>query len=128
MIPSVTSLQPQFEMIPILLLVAMYAFFAYCLILIAKKTGNDQNTWWAWVPILQVLLILKIAGVQWWWIFLFLVPLVNIAVAIYIWVKISKSLSKHAIWGVLMIVPFFDLFVLAYLAFSKTTPPPASAS
>ena len=97
----------------------VYGFFAFCLSAIAKKTGHEERAWWSWVPVLQVLLILKIGGVDWWWIFFFMIPFVNIAIAIYVWVKVAKALSKHPIWGVLMIVPVFDIAVLAYLAFSK---------
>ena len=68
---------------------------------------------------MQVLLILKIAAVEWWWILLFLIPFVNIAIAIYVWVRVAKALSKHPVWGMLMIVPGIDIFALAYLAFSK---------
>ena len=87
---------------------------------VARKTNNADRAWWAWLPVMQVLLILKAASVEWWWIFLFLIPFVNIAVAIYVWVRVAKALSKHPVWGVLMIVPGVDLFVLAYLAFSKS--------
>jgi hypothetical protein len=96
-----------------------YLFFGFCLSRIAQKTGHEKNAWWAWVPVMQVLLILKIGGLAWWWILLFLVPFVNIAVAIYVWIKVAKALAKHPVWGVLMVVPGVDIFVLAYLAFSK---------
>ena len=120
MIPSFVSADGNFPIFSGLLFVLVYAFFAYCLSAIARKTGQSDRAWWAWVPIMQVLLILKSAGVEWWWIFLFLIPFVNIAVAIYVWVRIAKALSKHPVWGVLMVVPGIDLFILAYLAFSKS--------
>jgi hypothetical protein len=119
MIPSFASADGGFPIFSAFLLVLVYVFFAYCLSLIAKKTEQTERAWWAWIPIMQVLLILRSAKLEWWWIFLFLIPFVNIAVAIYVWVRIAKALGKHAIWGVLMVVPAIDLFVLAYLAFSK---------
>ncbi len=119
MIPSISSIQSEFPVASLFVLIIVYAFFALCLSAIAKKTGNGQRAWWGWVPVLQVLLILKVASVDWWWIFFFLIPFVNIAIAIYVWVRIAKTLSKHPIWGVLMIVPVVDVAVLAYLAFSK---------
>lgn len=102
-------------------LVIVYVFFAYCLGAIARKTGHGDKAWWGWIPILQVLLVIRSAGLPWWWILLFLVPFVNIAVAIYVWIKVAMALNKHWIFGVLMVVPGVDLFVLAYLAFSKET-------
>jgi hypothetical protein len=84
-----------------------------CLAAVAKKGGESEKSWWAWVPVLQVLLILRVAKIDWWWIFFFLIPFVNIAIAIYIWVRVAKTLGKHPVWGVLMVVPGLDLFVLA---------------
>lgn len=98
----------------------VYGFFSYCLMKIAEKSGLIDKLWWAWIPVLQILLMLKVAKVGWWWILLLLVPFLNIVIGILIWVKISKSLNKSWWWGVLMFVPGVDLFVLAYLAFSKS--------
>ena len=119
MTPSLFLGDGNFSLGSLTVLVIVYVFFAVCLSALAKKTGHELISWWSWVPILQVLLILKMAKVEWWWIFLFLIPFVNIAVAIFVWVKIAKALSKHPIWGVLMVVPVLDVAVLAYLAFSK---------
>ena len=44
-----------------------YVFSAICLMKIAEKTGTP-NGWWAWVPILNVLLMISIAGKPMWWI------------------------------------------------------------
>lgn len=118
MTPSLFSADSGFPVASFAILAIVYAFFAVCLATIAKRTGHSERAWWAWVPVLQVLLILRTAGVDWWWIFFFLIPFVNIAIAIYVWVKVAKALSKHPIYGVLMVIPVLDLFVLAYLAFS----------
>jgi hypothetical protein len=120
MIPSLTSANGGFPMLSVFLFIIVYAFFAYCLSRIAEKTNHGDRAWWAWLPVMQVLLILKVAAIEWWWIFLFLIPFVNIAVAIYVWVRVAKALAKHPVWGVLIVVPGLDLFVLAYLAFSKS--------
>ena len=120
MIPSLSSVNGGFPIWSVFLFVIVYAFFAYCLSEIARKTNNADRAWWAWLPIMQVLLILKVAALEWWLIFLFLIPFVNIALAIYVWIRVAKALSKHPIFGVLMIVPGVDLFVLAYLAFAKS--------
>ncbi len=119
MIPSLTSIQSNYPVFSFVALFLVYAFFAVCLAAVAKKGGESEKSWWAWVPVLQVLLILRVAKIDWWWIFFFLIPFVNIAIAIYIWVRVAKTLGKHPVWGVLMVVPGLDLFVLAYLAFSK---------
>jgi hypothetical protein len=101
------------------LILLVYLYFSYCLKKIALRLGLENKSWWAWIPILQVVLMLKMAPVPWWWIFLFLIPLVNIAIGITVWVKISNRLQKSFWYGVLMIVPGVDLIILGYLAFSK---------
>lgn len=97
----------------------VYLFFSFCLFKIAVKAGLQQRAWWGWIPILQVFLMLQVAGVPWWWIFLFLIPFVNLVIGIVMWVKIAKKMSKPWWTGILMFVPGVDLFVLGYLAFSR---------
>jgi hypothetical protein len=108
----------QNPILPAFILIALYVFFGYCLSRIAKKVG-DERAWWAWVPVLQVLLMLRLAQLSLWWFIGLLVPFVNIAVGIYVWVRVANRLAKPWWMGVLMIVPGIDLFVLGYLAFAK---------
>jgi hypothetical protein len=96
----------------------VYAYFAYSIQKIADKTGTD-NSWMAWVPILNVFLLLQIADKPLWWFLLLLIPLVNIIVTIVVWMKISEARRKASWIGVLMILPFFNLIVPGYLAFSE---------
>jgi hypothetical protein len=111
-------MENQLGIAPLFLALAIYVFFSYCLVTLAKKLGDDRP-WWGWIPIMQVLLMLRIAGLTYWWILGLLVPLVNIAVAIFVWIRIAQRRQKPAWVGVLMIVPGLDLFVLGFLAFSK---------
>lgn len=121
---------PPFRMLPFSFAVLLYVFFAYCLYRIAEKCGERERAWWAWVPIAQVLLMLRLADFPWWGIFLLLVPIVNIAFGIYIWIKIARRLGRSALWGALMFVPGVDLIVLGILAFAdvpgETSPGDAS--
>ncbi len=95
-----------------------YVFFAICLMKIAKKTGT-KDRWFAWIPILNVLLMLRIAQKPLWWFFLFLIPPINIAIMIVVWMAMAKAVKKPDWLGILMIVPIANLVVPAYLAFSK---------
>ena len=56
-----------------LLVVGWLVFYAYCLQKIGQRAGTP-GTWWAWVPILNVLLMLRIAKKPLWWVVLFAVP------------------------------------------------------
>src|SRR5439155_26060930 len=94
-----------------------YVFLALALQTIAKKT-NTQDAWWAWIPILNILLMLNIAKKPLWWILLLLIPLVNIVIGIIVWMGVAEARGKPNWWGILMIVPVANLFVPGYLAWS----------
>jgi len=99
-------------------LVALYIFFGFCLFKLGQRLG-DKLAWWAWVPLLQVLLMIRLAELRYWWFILLLIPFVNIAAGIYIWIRIAARRSKPWWMGALMVVPGVDLFVLAHLSLSK---------
>lgn len=95
-----------------------YVFFAICLMKLAKKT-NTKDRWFAWVPILNAILMLRIAQKPLWWFFLLLIPPINIAIMIVVWMAIAKAVKKPDWLGILMLVPIANIVVPAYLAFSK---------
>ena len=97
--------------------VVIYVYIALCLSTIAKKT-NTPDTWMAWVPIIQGVLMLKIAQKPIWWIILFFVPLVGIVIGIMVWMEIARRRNKPEWWGILLIVPLVGIIVPGYLAFS----------
>ena len=96
---------------------AIYVYFALAFSTIAKKT-NTPNPWWAWVPILNVLLMINIAKKPMWWIILFFVPIVSIVVAIIVMMGVAEARGKPNWWGILMIVPVVNIIVPGYLAWA----------
>ena len=96
----------------------IYIYMALALQTIAKKT-NTENGWMAWIPIVNLVLMLNIAKKPLWWIILCLIPFVNIIIAIIIWMGIAEARNKPNWWGILMIVPFVNLIVPGYLAWSE---------
>jgi hypothetical protein len=101
-----------------------YVYFALALQTIAKKT-NTENAWLAWIPIVNVILLLNIAKKPVWWIIFFIVPILNIAgivLGIILWMKIAEVRGRPDWWGILMIVPVVNLVVLGLLAWSDATP------
>ncbi|PYV34395.1 MAG: hypothetical protein DMG22_06360 [Acidobacteria bacterium] len=94
-----------------------YVYLALALQTIAKKTSTE-NAWWAWLPILNALLMLNIAKKPLWWIILLLIPLVNIVIGIIVWMGVAEARGKPNWWGILMIVPVANLVVPGYLAWS----------
>lgn len=102
----------------LIIFIALYAYAAFCFQTIAKKTGTE-NGWFAWVPILNVYLMCKIAGKSGWWILLLLIPLVGIVISIILWMEIAKARQKPTWLGILMIIPGVSLFIMGYLAFAE---------
>ena len=96
---------------------AFYIYFSLALMTIARKT-NTENGWFAWIPILNCILMLNVAKKPIWWIILFLIPLVNIVVAIIVWMGVAEARNKPNWWGILMIVPVANLVVPGYLAWA----------
>ncbi len=105
------------EVLVVLLWIAVYAFFAFCLQTIAAKT-NTANAWLAWIPIANLVLMCQIAGKPVWWLILFLIPFVNIIILLIVWMAIAEACKKPSWIGVLMIVPLANLAIPAYLAFA----------
>ena len=96
---------------------AGYVYMSLALQTIATKTSTE-NAWLAWIPIANIFLMLSIAKKPMWWFVLFLVPLVNIVIAIMVWMAVAEARHKPNWWGILTIVPGVNLVVPGYLAWS----------
>ena len=70
--------------------IALYVFFAYSQYTLSKKM-NIQYSWMAWLPILGIFNLVKIAGLSSWWILGMFIPLWNI----YAIIKIFHGISKN---------------------------------
>lgn len=98
-----------------LFMVALYVYSALAIQTIAQKT-NTENPWLAWIPIINVILLLNIAKKPIWWIVLLLIPLVNIVMGVIVWMAVAEARNKPNWWGILVIVPVVGLIVPGYLA------------
>lgn len=101
----------------VVIFAVIYIYFALAFQTIAKKT-NTENPWWAWVPILNVLLVANIAKKPMWWGLLCFVPLVGVVFAIILMMGVAEARNKPNWWGILMIVPVVNLIVPGYLAWA----------
>lgn len=94
-----------------------HVVMAVALSKMAERKRID-NGWFAWVPVLNVVLALKIARKPLWMIVLFLVPCVNFVMFIALWWSLAEEMRKPGFVGLLMFIPIVNLFVPLYLAFS----------
>jgi hypothetical protein len=96
---------------------AAYVYLALAVQTIAQKT-NTENPWLAWIPLINIVLLLNIAKKPLWWFLLLLIPIVNIVVSILVWMAVAEARNRPNWWGILMIVPVVNLIVPGYLAWA----------
>jgi len=75
-----------------------------------EKAG--QPGWAAIVPIYKAYILLKIIGRPAWWLVLFMIPLVNIAIALIVALDVAKSFGQSQAFGIVML---FLLMGIGYL-------------
>lgn len=103
-----------------IIVIILYVVVALSLMRIAKRT-NTPNAWFAWIPILNLILMLQIAKRPMWWLIFFLVPFINIVgivLQFVIWVDIAKLLGKQVWVGIL--AGLIPIIFVPYLAFSES--------
>lgn len=109
--------------------IAFYILLAYSLFTLAKKLG-EQYAWMAWVPVLNIVLMFRMAKMSLWWIIGIFVPLFNI----YVYAKalhngISKRTGHGGWWTVgLLFLGFIFLPITAFQYKPDMTTTPAAPS
>jgi len=78
----------------VLLVVGIIAFWR-----VFTKAGRPG--WAALIPFYNLYTLCKVAGRPGWWLILFLIPLVNIVMAIIISIDVAKAFGKSAAFGVI---------------------------
>ena len=96
----------------------LYVFFCYCYKRICEKAGRDPGVL-IWIPIVQLVPLLQVAGMAVWMIVLLLIPLVNIVVFVVMWAKICSAIGKSPWLVIMLFIPFVNIFFVPYLAFSN---------
>ncbi len=93
----------------------LYIYGAVCLMIIARKTRTPHK-WMAFIPLLNIMLAIKIAGRPWWWIFFLFVPFANIIFMIIIGAEICKRMGFTPWAVILFMLPLVNLIFLGFLA------------
>lgn len=96
---------------------AIYVYFALAFSTIARKT-NTPNAWMAWIPFLNMILLLNVAQKPVWWILLFFIPFVNIAILVIVWMGVAKARGRPDWSGVFIIAPIANFILPGILAWS----------
>jgi hypothetical protein len=83
--------------------------------IVYKKAGKPG--WASIVPIYNYIVLLEIVGKPWWWIFLYLIPIVNIVYMIWTLNLLSKSFGKDE--GFTIGLVLLSIIFFAILAFGN---------
>ena len=90
-----------------------YLLGAFALMGIFRKA--DEPAWQAFVPIWNMVVLIKVAGKPVWWIVLLLIPIVNLVVLVLIYHGLSTSFGHGAGFTVgLFFLSIVFLFILGY--------------
>ena len=111
---------------------AAYIYTSLTVMLTAQRL-KVKNSWLAWIPIANLVLLANMAKMHWWPVLLlaaFWIPVVNfIAIIIlvvftFVWMwKICERRHRPGWWVLLMLIPFFVISFKRLLAQVETQCP-----
>lgn len=91
--------------------VITYVVIAVSLSRIALKRGLDDINWFAWIPFLNVILMLKIVDWPTWQIILICIPIVNFFFGWSLYAALAKKGGKDGcLTPLVMFIPILGLF------------------
>jgi hypothetical protein len=82
-----------------------------------EKAGKPG--WAAIIPIYNLWIWIQICGRQWWWILLFLIPIVSLVIAIILCIDLVKKFGQPG-WHALGLI-FVGFIYLPWLGFGPAT-------
>jgi hypothetical protein len=103
------------------ILAATHIFVSTLFWLICRKTHNAPGPL-VWVPVLQLIPLLRAANMPRVWFFAYFIPVLNIIAQIVWSIKICKTRGKSPFVAFLLILPPTSVFAFLYLALSPGAP------
>lgn len=101
---------------------AVYAYTSFATMKIAQKL-EVENAWFAWVPILNIVLLFQMGDQNPWLILLALVPVIGgLAIAVLSVIAMMKICEKRGyekLLGLLTLIPLANFVLLGVLAWGK---------
>jgi hypothetical protein len=92
-----TASQQEPSAIGLLVALAILVFLIASVWRVFTKAGKAG--WLVLIPLVNVYVLMKIAGRPGWWLILFLIPLVNLIISILVSLDLAKSFGKGAGFG-----------------------------
>jgi len=66
---------------------------------------------YAFVPIYNAIVLMKIINRSWWWVFLLFIPIINLLIIPVIWVETCRSFGKNSLTDTLLVLISLGLFI-----------------
>jgi len=85
---------------------------------IANKLGQEELSLMAWIPILNLYCIVKLADFNGLTALIFFIPIVNYFYLVFCLMRISAFLNRNPLLGLLMFLPVVNFILLGYLTFT----------
>ncbi len=105
-----------------LFLTILYLLFCFPLFIIATRM-RMTNPVLAWVPFLNLILMVNMTGRSMWYLVGLFIPILQILLLVNIWMDISGHLRQSKWLGLLILLPGINILMIWYLAFSKFREP-----
>jgi Family of unknown function (DUF5684) len=78
-------------------------------------TKANKPGWACLIPVYNILVALEIVDRPWWWLFLLLIPLVNLVFAVILCIDLAKAFGQGAAFGIgLLLLGFIFQPILAF--------------
>lgn len=87
-----------------LVVIAITALYSALVVLVVSSIWEtyikaNEKGWMSIVPILNALILIRIIGAPTWWIFLLLIPIVNIIVVLMMFIKLAECFGQDTLFG-----------------------------
>jgi hypothetical protein len=119
---ATVDLTPNLLMAAGVALLLLYLLMCYCGMLICLKCGHPPGAL-VWIPVLQLIPLLRAAQMSPAWILAYFVPVLNVIAQIIWSFSISKARGKSAWVGFFLLLPITSLIAYLYLALSDAAAP-----
>jgi hypothetical protein len=113
----------------IIFIIIALAIFVLAIVSAWKiNTKAGQPGWACIIPIYNIIVMLKIVGKPWWWIFLLCIPIVNIVFGIWMVNLLSKSFGKGVGFTIGLLLLSFIFYPILGLGGAQYVGPAGQAS
>ena len=107
-----------------LIWLAVVVFLVASMWTVFTKAG--QPGWACLVPFYNIIVLLKIAGKPGWWLLLFLIPVVNLIIAIITYIALAANFGKGTGFAIGLV--FLPIVFIPILAFGDAKYAPVAAA